>query len=245
MTAPGTGPAPGGRSRAGNTMARTRASVLSGARQCVLRYGSRKTTMVDIAATAGVAKATLYNHFRAKSEVYAALVDAEVARAVTETLDLGAQQGPAAALTRLADELAGHAVVRHLATNEPGVLAQLVVPSDPPAAPWGAARQAIASLLAPQGGAPEPAVELVLRWLVSQLLWSGSRAENAWTAPALVAAAGGPRDTVDVRTPAGTAADTASAAPPGNGHDPAHATVPGLGFPGDPVRVSDDLATVD
>jgi hypothetical protein len=82
----------------------------------------------------------------------------------------------------------------------------------------------------------------VLRWLVSQLLWPASRPENAWTAGALVAAAAAPA-TVDVRTPSGAA--TGSGAGVATAHDPAHATVPGLGFPGEPVRVSDDLAAVD
>src|SRR3954467_2543487 len=68
----------GTRSRAGNAMERTRANVLAAAARCVAKYGSRRTTMGDIATTSGVAKATIYNHFRTKDDVYVALVDAEV-----------------------------------------------------------------------------------------------------------------------------------------------------------------------
>jgi AcrR family transcriptional regulator len=68
----------GTRSRAGNAMARTRAGLLDGARRAVGARGTRRTTMNDIAAQAGVAKATLYNHFRTKDDVWSALVEAEV-----------------------------------------------------------------------------------------------------------------------------------------------------------------------
>ena len=56
----------------------TRAGILSGAASCVARYGTRKTTMGDIAREGGVAKATLYNHFRTKDDVLAALLASQV-----------------------------------------------------------------------------------------------------------------------------------------------------------------------
>ena len=74
----------GTRSRAGNAMARTRAGLLDGARRAVAAQGCRQTTMNDIAACSGVAKATLYNHFRTKDDVWSALVEAEVREVAAE-----------------------------------------------------------------------------------------------------------------------------------------------------------------
>ncbi|MDT4917587.1 MAG: TetR/AcrR family transcriptional regulator, partial [Pseudonocardiales bacterium] len=56
--------------RAGNAMSRTRAALLSGAARAVSVTGSR-ITMAQVATAAGVAKATLYNHFRTRDAVLA------------------------------------------------------------------------------------------------------------------------------------------------------------------------------
>lgn len=174
-------------------MARTRAAVLAGARQCVQKQGTRKTTMVDVAATAGVAKATLYNHFRTKSEVLAALVESEVAAAAGETAEVASTAGLEVALARLAERLGEHPVVRRLAATEATVLVGLVLPADPPQSGWAVAREELGTLLVP-AIAPDAlpaAVETVLRWLVSQLLWPGSREESRWAVQRLLAADAG------------------------------------------------------
>ena len=62
----------GTRTRAGNAMNRTRAALLDGARRAVESSGT-KITMAQVAAAAGVAKATLYNHFRTREAVLDAL----------------------------------------------------------------------------------------------------------------------------------------------------------------------------
>src|SRR3954447_15000654 len=63
----------GTRTRAGNAMDRTRAALLAGAARAVAASGT-KITMAQVATAAGVAKATLYNHFRTREAVLAALV---------------------------------------------------------------------------------------------------------------------------------------------------------------------------
>jgi len=241
-----------GRSRAGNAMARTRAAVLAGARACVQRDGTRKTTMVDVAATAGVAKATLYNHFRTKGEVRAALVDSEVAAALRDATEAAGVTGLPSALVRLAERVGEHPVVRRLATSEPGVLADLVVPASPPQASWGAARAGLATLLAdavPPAELPL-AVETLLRWLVSQLLWPTDRSEAGWAVARLLAvsAATAPPAPAPLSAPAPQpppAPPPAPALPPDAGGpvEPAAdtATVPGLGFPGESTRVGAGL----
>ena len=80
-------------SRAGNAMARTRAAVLDGASRAVEKHGARKATMADIASLAGIAKGTLYNHFRAKEAVYAAALDAGIRGLPAECVH-GSARGP-------------------------------------------------------------------------------------------------------------------------------------------------------
>ncbi len=121
-------------------MGRTREAALSGALAAVAKYGSRKATMGDIATLAGIAKATLYNHFRTRDDVYAAVVVAEidaVAAAVTES-----SAGFAAALVAAATTVGANAAVRRVARDEPAVLASLATPGDGPG--WRAARAHIA-----------------------------------------------------------------------------------------------------
>ena len=62
---------PGSHTRAGNAMNRTRAGLLAGAARAFADQGLRRSTMQSVAAAAGVAKATLYNHFRTKDDVVA------------------------------------------------------------------------------------------------------------------------------------------------------------------------------
>src|SRR4051794_12374248 len=156
----------GTRLRAGNAMGRTRAAVIDGAQRAVEKHGSRKATMADIASLAGVAKATLYNHFRTKRDVYAATVEAEVRSLGAECARVAADEGLPAALMRAAERIGTHPAVRRVAADEPAVLATLQTPTGSPA--WAAAREQVATVMqASRTPAGTAEVEVVLRWLVS------------------------------------------------------------------------------
>lgn len=169
----------GTRSRAGNAMNRTRAALLDGARRAVLVNGT-KITMAQVAAAAGVAKATLYNHFRTREAVLAALVMDEVsaltARAAEQPLDR--------ALAETAQALASHPALRALARTEPATLAALGR-IDLRSEGWRRGRDAVAAALAAEGVA---GTELVLRWLASYLLSPASEATIAGEIAILLAA---------------------------------------------------------
>ena len=113
---------PGAHTRAGNAMNRTRAGLLSGAARAFAEHGLRRSTMQSIAVAAGVAKATLYNHFRTKDEVAAALLARELDRLSALAASLPRDQ----ALGALADELGANPVLRRLAVSEPDVLTSLL-----------------------------------------------------------------------------------------------------------------------
>lgn len=169
---------PGTRVRAGNAMSRTRAVVLAATVRLVAERGTRRTSMADIASASGIAKGTLYNHFRTKEEVWEAVLTAEIEALASECAGLPLDE----ALGRAARRIGGHPAVRRLAADEPAVLATLL--SAPPAAsPRRLATEAVRRMLAEAGRHPGTA-DLVLRWLESHL----ARPAPTPTSPALLAA---------------------------------------------------------
>ena len=151
----------GTRSRAGNAMNRTRAALLAGTRRAVEISGT-KITMSQVATASGVAKATLYNHFRTREALLAALVADEVT-ALAETC---AELSLADALATAANALAEHPLLRALTRLEPATVAELGR-IDFDREPWRIARNAVAAAVA---GESRGGADLVLRWLSSYLL---------------------------------------------------------------------------
>lgn len=147
--------------RAGNAMSRTRSALLDGAARAVEVSGT-KITMAQVAAAAGVAKATLYNHFRTRDAVLTALLQGQI-----DVLVAGARgRSLAEALAYVASALSTHPLRRSLAALEPGTLAALAVidPTDPR---WEAARSGVRDALAREG---RRGTDTVLRWLASHLI---------------------------------------------------------------------------
>jgi AcrR family transcriptional regulator len=193
-------------------MLRTRTAILDGAAQCIARDGVRKTTMGDVSTEARIAKATLYNHFRTKDDLIAALVLARTEQLATECAEL-AVAGLAPALEHAGRWLAGSAALRRVATTEPAVAALLATPGT--GRSWQAARRGVTTVLR-EAGAPsdEAAVDVVLRWLCGQVLWAANDAELALGAQVLADGLGRVPDALSTVEPA--YAD-ARPAPPGLG----------------------------
>jgi AcrR family transcriptional regulator len=164
---------PGTRVRAGNAMGRTRAVLLAAALRLVAVHGARHTAMSDIAAAAGVAKGTLYNHFRTKEDVWSAVVEAEVHALADECSGLPLED----ALTLAARRLGEHPTVRRLAADEPATLCALLA-ADPSAPGRRAAEEAVRTALADTGRDPA-AADLVLRWLCTYLTRPGDPEPSA------------------------------------------------------------------
>jgi AcrR family transcriptional regulator len=148
-------------------MGRTRLGLLTGAARAFAEHGLRRSTMQSVAVAAGVAKATLYNHFRTKDDVLVALVEQRVTELVATAL---AAAGLQEALEGAARTVATSAALRKVAKDEPAALAPLLRPSD--ARGWTLAREGAAAVLTAFRVAAGPEqVELVLRWFTSQLAW--------------------------------------------------------------------------
>jgi AcrR family transcriptional regulator len=141
-------------------MNRTRSGLLAGAARAFAEHGLRRSTMQSVAAAAGVAKATLYNHFRTKDEVAAALLAAELERLSAQAAD----QPTDAALAMLSDELGAHPVLRRLADSEPDVLTGLLATDR-----WADLTARLAAALR----VDDDSAELAGRWLLGVVLQPG------------------------------------------------------------------------
>jgi AcrR family transcriptional regulator len=151
---------PGKAARTGVAMSRTRLELLAGAARAFAEQGVRRSTMQSLAAAAGVAKATLYNHFRTKDEVARALLAFELDR-----LGATAAALPTAdALATLSDELGAHPVLRRLSVSEPDVLAGLLGTDR-----WAELTGRLAAALR----LDEDGAELAGRWLLGVVLQPG------------------------------------------------------------------------
>jgi AcrR family transcriptional regulator len=153
---------PGLHTRSGNAMGRTRRGLLTGAARAFAEQGLRRSTMQSIAVAAGVAKATLYNHFRTKDDVVAALLAVELERLTLLAGELPLDR----ALAALSDELGAHPVLRRLAVTEPDVLAGLLTVDTER---WGSLTGRLAGALSID---PDDA-ELAARWLLGVVLQPG------------------------------------------------------------------------
>ena len=146
--------------RTGSTMSRTRLGLIAGAARAFADQGLRRSTMQSVAGAAGVAKATLYNHFRTKDEVARALLAVELDRLSAAATALPTDR----ALAVLADELGAHPVLRRLAESEPEVLAGLLGTDR-----WAALTDRLAASL----GVDSAGAELAGRWLLGVVLQPG------------------------------------------------------------------------
>ena len=166
-------------------MGRTRSAALDGARRVFAENGLRKATMGDIAGRGGLAKATLYNHFRTKDELVAALLAEDVGELAVDCVDL-ARDDLATALTRAADAVAGHGVLAGLRQVEPTALLEAAAPST--GAAWDLVRGQVALVLDAGDRSSSPDhVDLVLRWLSSHVLAVGTQQSRSQQARVLAA----------------------------------------------------------
>jgi AcrR family transcriptional regulator len=106
----------------------TRDRVIAAARQCLADRGLKATTVDDVAAAAGISRATLYRAFPGgRDTILHAVADAERARlvgVVTDAVSAAADLRDAliAALSAAASFVADHEVVERLLFEEPAAL---------------------------------------------------------------------------------------------------------------------------
>ena len=115
--------------------------------------------MIEIADRSEVARATLYNHFRDKDELIAALIEDEIER--MRNL-IASAPDRSEVLFLIANDISQNAALRKVLSLEPHLIAALAQISETPI--WNQARNILAtSLRTSSVGA-----EIALRWCISQ-----------------------------------------------------------------------------
>lgn len=98
---------------------RTEAAILEGTKELISRNGISGLSMIEIADHSEVSRATLYNHYRDKDAVLAALVASEVQR----LSDLATTAGtPADALESLSISISSDSALAAMRTYDANVL---------------------------------------------------------------------------------------------------------------------------
>lgn len=139
---------------------RTRSAILEGAKSLVASRGLQRANMVDIADTAEVSRATLYNHFRDKPSVMRAVLESEVER-LLQIIDTDLSQEKA--LAQLSVEISTDPALSTMRKTDAGVITVLLTNVQDPL--WVQFRAGLHQLLG-----DDIRTEVAQRWLVAQVL---------------------------------------------------------------------------
>jgi AcrR family transcriptional regulator len=132
----------------------TRDAILDAAGVLLGRYGYHKTTMDDLATEAGIARRTLYLHFRCKDDIFLARIDRVVERLLSEERHVADGEGDA--LERLQRLIVLRVqyrldVVKDYTKSLDEIFAALRGPYLERRASWSAAESAVLSRVLEQG----------------------------------------------------------------------------------------------
>jgi len=136
---------------------KSRSAILAGAKLVIAEVGSYQANMIDIAARSAVSRATVYNHFSDKSEMFLALLESEIARLAHGAKSCATPAEGIFYLSRQISEDPALAAIRRL---DPTDLARLVSSADHPL--WAVASESLKKLFGSNS-------EIILRWLIGQI----------------------------------------------------------------------------
>ena len=142
------------------TSNKSRAAIFAGAKAVIAQVGNYQSNIADIALSAQVSKATIYNQFADKAELIEQLVESEVARLITLALSANSRQE---GLYLLSTSISQDEALRRLVETDPNDIAKLVTISTHPT--WVLAHQGVAKVF----GADTAICGLILRWLIGQI----------------------------------------------------------------------------
>jgi AcrR family transcriptional regulator len=103
----------------GSTHRRTEEAILAGTKSLIARSGISGLSMIEIADHSEVSRATLYNHYRDKDAVLAALVASEVSRLAELAVNAGT---PADALESLSISISTDPALAAMRIHDAAVL---------------------------------------------------------------------------------------------------------------------------
>ncbi len=139
---------------------RTRSAIMDAARALLSESGISGTNMIEIADRAQVSRASLYNHFRDKGEVFVALVETELERISTLAL---VAQSRSEALYLISREISEHQGLQKALKTDGDIMANVLSASDHKI--WVEIYSQLAKIFATD----VVGVGLILRWLMGQV----------------------------------------------------------------------------
>jgi len=143
-----------------DTSNKSRDAILAGAKLVIAKVGNYQSNIADIAVSAQVAKATIYNQFADKAEMMESLVESEVIRLTELALAASSRQE---GLALLSNAISQDLALRKLVESDPSDIARLVTITNHPT--WVLVHQGIAKVF----GADSAACGVILRWLIGQI----------------------------------------------------------------------------
>lgn len=143
-----------------DTSNKSRVAILAGAKLVIAKVGNYQSNIADIAVSAQVAKATIYNQFADKAEMVESLVESEVIRLTELALAASSRQE---GLALLSNAISQDLALRKLVESDPSDIARLVTITNHPT--WVLVHQGIAKVF----GADSAACGVILRWLIGQI----------------------------------------------------------------------------
>ncbi|MEI6217242.1 MAG: helix-turn-helix domain-containing protein, partial [Actinomycetes bacterium] len=133
-------------------------AILAGAKEVIAKVGSYESNMLEIAEHAQVSRATVYNHFSDKDEMFLTLVESEVERLAA----LAAKAAtPGDALYVMSREISIDSALARMAQTDPTDIAKLVTVTDHKI--WNQIRHSLGKLFGDGNSG------LILHWLISQI----------------------------------------------------------------------------
>lgn len=113
----------------GSLHRRTEEAILAGTKVLIARSGISAISMIEIADHSEVSRATLYNHFRDKDAVLAALLSAEITRIAQAATEAGT---PADALEALSIAISSDSALAAIRLHDGQILTRLLSDTQSP-----------------------------------------------------------------------------------------------------------------
>jgi AcrR family transcriptional regulator len=143
-----------------NAHRRTEAAILAGTKELISRKGIAGLSMIEIADHSEVSRATLYNHYRDKDAVLAALVAAEVQRLA----DLATTAGtPADALESLSLSISSDSALAAMRIHDADILVSAMTNT-------ASEHYITIAQIIFAATKSEPGTGIAMRWLLGQVL---------------------------------------------------------------------------
>ncbi len=139
---------------------RTRGAIIDATLALISEKGLSHTNMIDIADRAQVSRASLYNHFRDKNEIFTAIIDNEVTRISALAMSAGSRVDSLALISR---ELSHHGPLRSALEFDPDRTTEMLIARDHEI--WVKVYRNLSEIFATDA----VGVGLIIRWLIGHV----------------------------------------------------------------------------